>query len=518
MKLETQTPLLWDKAIRWLAIWLNHKKIPLATATLTGFLAYMFAFTNKYMSHDEVQGLFSKGGAAESGRWVLNLIDAVFPNLSMPWIYGVISILFIAVGVSLMVSIFEIQNKLLQGLLAGCVVVFPSLISVMSYMFTSTVYTMAFFLAVVGVWMVTRWNKWWFLAGCACMVLSLATYQGFVALSASLLVIFLIQKLMRGDDLSAVIRQGFISLGFLILSLGIYYLSTKVVNWYLGLSMSSYATDRIQFDLLEIPEKTVTAYRFFLESLLDHRHGLVPSSFSRLLHLICLICCIGMVVLWFLNDKQKEWGRCALLVVLLLLVPLAINCMYLFTSVDAIHTLVLYSFVGVYVLSVVLADMQLQVSLPRVKAAVSSLCVHLLPLCMALVIAANIYIANAAYLNLHLRYEIAHSFYTSLIADIKMMPEFTPETKLAVIGYYQDPDFYEANFAPLKEIMGVRGFRPSSYSKARFLEYYLDFPMPMATDAEIAQIQSTAEFQKMPLYPYYGSMKLFGDTIVVKLS
>ena len=137
---------------------------------------------------------------------------------------------------------------------------------------------------------------------------------------------------------------------------------------------------------------------------------------------------------------------------------------------------------------------------------------------LSLVIAGNIYIANEASLHLYLRYENAYAFYTSLAADIKMQPEFTEDTVLAVIGNYQQPEFYSEQFEHIHTITGVYGFVPDNYSKQRFLEYYLGFSIPMASGEEIAAIEASAEFENMPVYPYYGSLRSFGNVLVVKLS
>ena len=136
----------------------------------------------------------------------------------------------------------------------------------------------------------------------------------------------------------------------------------------------------------------------------------------------------------------------------------------------------------------------------------------------ALIIVGNIYIANAAYLNLHLRYENAYAFYTSLIADVKQSPEFTEGTKLAVIGTWDDPDFYEENLGFTNCLTGVTGFKPDSYSKERFLQYYLGFTVPFASEEEQAAIAASPEFEEMAVYPYYGSMRKIGDVMVIKLS
>jgi hypothetical protein len=89
---------------------------------------------------------------------------------------------------------------------------------------------------------------------------------------------------------------------------------------------------------------------------------------------------------------------------------------------------------------------------------------------------------------------------------------------LAVIGEYRQPDYYSQQFEELHAITGVYGFVPDSYSKNYFMEYYMGFPMPFASDEEIQQITTTSEYKSMSVYPYYGSLQKIGDILVVKLS
>ena len=137
---------------------------------------------------------------------------------------------------------------------------------------------------------------------------------------------------------------------------------------------------------------------------------------------------------------------------------------------------------------------------------------------MAFILVTNVYVANEAYLNLYLRYENTYAFYTSLIADIKMMPTFDKDTKLAVIGTYREPDYYWNKFDFLYFIHGTTYINPDFYPKERFLEYYLGFEISLASAEEMEAIRSSQEFAEMPCYPYSGSMKMVGDIFVVKLS
>ena len=494
------------------AAFLQQYRIPFSASFFFGLLAYGFAFTNKLVNHDEVSSLFTKGATVTSGRWGLGALDSIFPNYSMPWIYGLITIFLIALSVCLMVHMFHIRNRVLQVLLAGCIVVFPSLIGLFGYMFTSTSFALAFLLAVGSAALLQSRKKWCFFPALGCLVLSLSIYQSYISVAASLLVLVLLQQLLTEESPSAVLRRGIGFVGFLILGLGLYYLGTQIVLILTGNQLNDYASEKLAFSISTVFQGMMLAYRNFLLFFTQGFQGLIPTNFSRCLHGI-LMGAIGFLLLLDLVSAKKDPFRVILVIVLIVILPLAINCMYMITTSDSIHTLVLYGFVAVYLLAVILAD-----SLLARPISLSCVIVNILTLAMAVVIVVNTYVANQAYLHLHLRYENSAAFYTSLIADIKMMPEFTEDTKLAVIGTYQQPEYYSRHFEQIHAITGIYGFVPDSYSNKFFLEYYSGFPMEFASSEEIAAITATADFEAMAVYPYYGSLQKIGDVLVVKLS
>lgn len=146
-------PLLFQRVLNSLFEAGKNNRVPLLSALVFGFLAHGFAFTNKLVNHDEVQCLFSKGATLVSGRWGLGALDSVFPNVSMPWIYGVITIALLAISVCFLVSVLRIRCKWMQVLAAGLVLTFPSLTGTFGYLFTSSSYGAAFLLAVGSVWL-----------------------------------------------------------------------------------------------------------------------------------------------------------------------------------------------------------------------------------------------------------------------------------------------------------------------------------------------------------------------------
>ena len=509
-------PLLVECAAGWLYYRIRENAVPLTASLISGFLAYTFFFTNKLLNHDEAYSLFYKGATVESGRWGLGGIDLIFPNISMPWIYGVLTILLIAVAACFIVRLFDIRSKLFQALLAGCVLVFPSLTGTLTYMFTASSFAVSFLLAVVAVWLLQHPSPLWGIPAVVCMVASLSIYQSYISVAAGLLVLALIRRLLLGEDVRSVIRQGIFFLLFLIVSLGLYYISVQVVLRIKNVSLGSYADSNVSFQLSAIPTGIVQAYSSFLAFFSSGKAGLMPTVFLRWMHVLGIAAACVLLTLWGIRNRQP--GRLLLLAALIAILPLAINCMYLFTVPDAVHTLVLYGFISVYVLIVIAADVCLPlVDLGRGRKLLRRLGLNVMALSMVCIITSNIYVANAASLHLLLQQENTRAFYTTLVADLQQTPGFDEGTRLAVIGSYRNPEF-DKKFSFLQQLTGTAGIHPGSYSRQRFLEYYLGFSLDFASDEKMAEIQSSPEFAAMPIYPYHGSIQKIGNCLVVKLS
>ncbi len=516
MQSADQQPLLFQRVGRWLVSKGKENRLPMLAAFVFGFLAHTFAFTNKLLNHDEANSLFSKGGTIVLGRWGLGAMDSVFPNVSMPWIYGVITIALLAVSVCVVVHILHLRSGWYQVLAAGFIMTFPSLTGTFGYMFTSSSYGVAFLLAVLAVWLLQKPDKWFWAGALVCMVASLSIYQAYVSLAAGLLVLVVIRQLLDGEDAAAVLRRGIAYVVFLVLALGLYYGAALVILKLKHLEMVSYASDSLAFSPLSLPANIAAAYRAFFRFFREGSLCLIPTALSRTLHGILLICAAGMLLLRLIGKKRTALSL-VLFAIALLLFPLAVCCMYLFTAPDSIHTLVMYGFVNVYLLVLVLAE-GCRPAGQKWAGILRAAVLNAAPVLSALIIVINIYIANESYLTLQLRYENAYAFYTSLIADMKQSPDFTEGTRLAVIGTWKDPAFYEENLNFTNALTGVTGFKPDSYSKERFMQYYLGFSIPFASEAEQEEIASTEAYAAMPAYPYYGSMQKFGDILVVKLS
>lgn len=510
--------LLFEQIIDIASLFFRTYRVPMISSILFGMLAHGFVFTNKYINHDEIYNLFGKGATVDSGRWGLGALDSILPNYSMSWIYGILTVFLIAVSVSLIIHIFSVESRILQALLSGAVVVFPVWTSTFSFMFTSSSYGIAFLMAVLSVLLLRKPNIFFRLCGLGCAIFSVAIYQAYIAIVASLLVLTLIQGLLTGDNLLRVFVKGLFYVGFLILTLGFYYLATQAILILKDVAFNTYASERNSFEISSLPRNISLAYSHFFCAFKTGEYALFPTSFTQWLHIFCFAAC-GIMLCVLFCVKRMKLSRILFILALAAVFPLAVNCMYLFTLEEAIHTLVLCGTMVVYVPLVVIADHCIsQIPTEKCLDWLRHIALNILFITLSAIIICNTYFANEAYLASHLQYENAYAFYTSLLSDIRMHPEFDENTKLAVIGRWDYPDYFSRKFDFTYHLFGYQNSSPAEYSMDRFLEYYVGLSIPFASTGKTKRIENSEEFAQMPVYPYYGSIQMLDNTLVVKLS
>ncbi len=491
-----------EKALRRCGALLGEYRVPLLTGLAVGLLAHGFAFTNKLLNADEVSALFGKGEGVCSGRWLLDATGILFPNASMPWIYGLISIFLFSVTVCLTIRIFEIRNPFLQGMLAAVFLSFPSLTGLYCFFFTSVSFAFSLLLAVLSVYCGRRDGVTAAVAGVLLLVLSLGIYQAYLAVASSFYLLLMIRRLLRGEEETKnIFLFGLRALGILAAALLLYYACSRIA---LVLSDKNFVENAASS--ASLPYRIALAYNALLKTLTRGYFGLVPRPLSRVVHLLGAALLLVFFIRWFLKNRDLKRGL--LMALCLLLLPLSMNCMFLAANVEMIHTLVLYSFVCVYVLTMIAVE-SLEGRAGRIgrDAVLAGL---------LLVVIVNIYFANETYLKLYLQYENAYAAYSGIITQIRQTEGFDESCRIAVVGSGENA-LYHPDKLDTGELIGPERDLVNIYSKEMLLRYYLGFDADYLSIDECWLLSLDPRVREMPCYPYYGSVKKIDDIIVVKL-
>ncbi len=484
----------------------REDKLPFLTAMLVGFAAHGYAFANKLVNHDEIESLFGKGATVTSGRWGLELVKLLFPDWSMPWIYGILSLLLMSAAVCLMLRFLRIRTKPMRALLAALVISFPSLTGNFCFMFTSAPYAWSMFLTCLTLNLYRDGGKTRIAAALVLMVLALGIYQAYIAVAASFFVLAMIADCLDGTrPVREIVLDGVKALLFLLASIAVYFAVTQLVFRFTGAEFNDYVTENVNGNV-GLLRRVRMAYDAFFYIYSFRNFSLITSEGARWLHIALGAGTLaGMAALVM---KRGSALHAALLAVLTLLLPLSICCMFLIMSQSSIHTLVMYSFVCVYFLTALVIERLA----PRTGRPAGAVCA----LALAAVVLGNVYFANKCYLKLQLQYENAYAFYTALSAQIRSTEGFDENCRLALIGR-QEKLLYDFPELETELFLGVGSDLVNSYSRENFFRYYLGFEIPFAGEDEIEMLENDPRVQEMADYPYYGSVAKIDDYLVVKL-
>lgn len=479
----------------------RQDRLPFFASFTFGLLACGFCMTNKIPVGDDLVGMFDKGATTVSGRYGLELLRFIMPDVSMPWIYGLMSIALLSLAVCVTVRLFSIKSPVLQLLLAGVFVTFPAQAGTMLYMFTAAPYALSLLLAVTGVWLFAERKKGCWIAVPVLIAFSCSIYQGYFSIAASFCVIRMIVLLCRTEtSWREVFREGVKMLAMLLASLALYGVMLLVASKLLGFPLlQEVINDRQSFQL-----RVLVAYSSWVKTLLSGRFGYVNNRISQGMHLVLLLAAAFAMLMQL--KKKGETGSVLLTGLCLILYPLSCYCLYLLADNSYIHSLSLYSFASLYVLCAALLDGWEAKSAPNLR--------RLCSLALALILCGNIYYANALYLRYYLRFEELKSFYTVMLTRVFETPGCAEGDRLAIVGdapalvYDIDRHFTGSPLSLPSLELGSTDYAQLIISR------YLGCDIPFVSDGELAQLET----DDMPVYPYDGSVKKIGDVIVVKFS
>lgn len=480
----------------------RYYMLPFFTTLLLGLVAHMFMLTNKISFGGDVSGLFEKGATYISGRWGLELIKWLMPDISMPWFNGFFALLLVSLASCVVLELFGIRNRALQIAFGSLFICFPAESATICYMFTCAPYGLSLLMAVSAVYIFENWhNRLRWMICPLLLIFSCSIYQGYFAFASSFCVIIMIKELMEKKDSRRVFIHGVVMLTMLLISVALYGISVPVAAKLAGLPVLDAINDEQSLLL-----RFAVSYSAYLKTYLKGYFGYVNSGASLLMHL-------GLIAFAaYLAAKDQLRGvnirRIGLLCLCVFLFPLSCYCIYLLSDNGYIHSLALFPFSSVYILMIVIFEKYIQPGQIR----------RFLAVCVAMVVIifSNILFSNQLYFQTYLQYESMRSFYTTMMSVVSQTEGFDETVKLAVVG---DAPAIRRDFEQYFELSGFQ--HPSnSIIHTEHVEGFINncvgYELPYASGEEIAALEENEEVQSMAVYPYFGSVKRVGDFMVVR--
>lgn len=151
----------------------NTWKIAFLSAFVLGILIHLPVMLSDIPNHDGLSSMYFDQNMITSGRWFLSVACGFSSYFTIPWIIGLIGLLWLALTAVALTELLELADPLVIMAVSGLLVSFPALASTFAYVFTMDGYMMALFLAILAVLFTKKQKKGW-LAGAVCLAFSLS--------------------------------------------------------------------------------------------------------------------------------------------------------------------------------------------------------------------------------------------------------------------------------------------------------------------------------------------------------
>lgn len=496
-----------------------------------GMLAHGYGFLHNSFSGDSLSEFFGAMGSnawkIQLGRFVVPAYKAVFrTDLTLPWLVGMLSLLWIGLAVYLTVRIFRMESGILIFLTAG---IFAANITVAataaSYLHDYDCNMFALLCAVAAVYLWKEFD-WGILAGSVLVALSLGIYQSYVLVAVVLVMFSCILDLLNEADFRDVIKRGLKAVSMLVLGGVLYYGVLRIVIECTGIQMHTGDTNSLDAALALTPRSILSlTYHAYLDCFnrLIQVQSPYPARMIQIFTLLQMLVAAGALVIGLCNRRVKlpEKALCMILVALL---PFGMHLIYVLTS-GIVHDLMVYGTWLFYLLVLLLSDWLAKYGmqygggiLQKYRSVPRWLCMGML----FVILYGNVQTANALYLKKDLEQDAYLALMNRIVYRMETVEGYEPgETPVVFVGTHQLLNEAIPGFEEYRHITGMDSSLVANteedYRLRAYFQTVMNYPANIPGSDVFRRMAADPRVTDMPAYPGEGSIAMIDDVLVVKL-
>ena len=516
-------------------------KVTFFSSFVIGLFTHMYMFTNTLPNHDEVISLvgYLTWATEINGRWFLGYASAISSMFSMPWVNGMLSMLYLSVSACFIISTTQVKKYISCVLISGILITIPIVAGILSYMQHADPFFLGIMLSSFAAFLAVRYKYGFFFAPIP-IVLSLAIYQAFYGVTAALLIIVLILEVLDNQtSWKKTFIKGLKFAGALGAGILLYFVSIRIfypdglTDPYQGLNQMGYIPTS---DLTYVFRRAyIEIIRFFIRNSRNFHY-----AFMQYVFLLSFAACGVLIMFKCLkpgrpdSDLQKsiikQPMKLLLLGVLFILFPLGCNIIYIMGSASTLHDLMIYATVFIPVFLLVIADKYLQNNdlngniggNKKFVSLTSNIAVWIITLSSIFLMFNYWNVSNRVYFKLNIAYETTFAQSILLVSHIQSVPGYTYDSDIVLVGLPHIPQgIPELENITITGAIGSELFGNWTYTY--FLRNYLNFTQNVVhlrrSDlvyrySEVAHIIDIV--RDMPSYPNSGSIVMIDGVIYVR--
>lgn len=459
------------------------------------------------------------------GRYMQPVYWKLRGYVAAPYLVGLMTWLWLGISVILVLRMTRVTGRLATLLIAGVMVSSQTIISANTgFIHETDTFMLALLLAVGAAYLCLNTRYAGLAAGPLLLAASAGLYQSFIQAYIALVMIVALLDLLRGERVLPVALRCAKCMLALGVGMALYLAGYRLALALTGIEASSshnglmHMADYGEATFAQMLVQTYVQPFGFLRDLQSRNAAVV-----RLAQACVLLLALGATAAVMIKKRLRPLETAAALVILLLL-PLGINCIFMIYR-GGYHELMLYSYCLVNVYAVAVTEQALSLQWPEgagtVRLPVRRGAAMALPLLLALILFDKTVFANQLYLKKELEIDSTLSVMTRVIDRLEQTEGYAVgETPVAFVGSLDASQINRDKpaFAYMKRFNGSEENYAITFGDTywMYLRDVLGYPIVQAEDQErIARQEAVAA---MPCFPEKGSVALVDGVAVVKLS
>lgn len=495
-------------------------KYAFVSTIIFGFIAHGYKMANSLINHDVLWNMAGYGSGAKFGRPIAsltNLISTYYGDL--PWINGILAIIYIALSMVAVTEIFNIKDKKKIVIYSALAVTGPGIISMFAYIHCTDTYLIGVLCASLTILLYKKISKSILKILCSgfLLAITLGIYQSYITYVIILVILLLIQDIFNGISNRMFFKNILSYLCMGVTGVCIYGILVKLalileqreLTDYMGMSTVGRMSS---LDIVEAIRKMYQSfcYYFFLnfESL----------SIYAIVNLI--IFCVGGLFFGhviILKKIYKKKLQTLFIVICVFALPAICYPLYVLSSGVTYHRLMEVSLFLVYI--GVMLFMEFGCAGDEHKTRWHKYGEKVFCFSMCLLVYINILSANVAYQEMTQGNKYTFNLLNRIIYDIEQVSEEAETNKIMIVGnIIPKAQLYSYDGYP--DITGVTNGNIifEEYHYVKMFEWYWGYDFEIVDISMKDTIRAKEEFYEMGVWPQKNSVKVINDIIVVKLS
>ena len=450
------------------------------------------------------------------GRYMQPVLWQIRGYITAPLTIGLFATAALTSAAILIVSLLGFTARWQILFTCGILAVNETLsVSYATYLPWMDVYMIAFFFAVLGVYVSARYRHGWLLSPLFYLV-TLGLYQSYLQTAAALILIHLILRLLDGERTAAIWLDGVRACFSLLAGLLLYAAGLKLILTQLDISALDAYNGVSQVGVMRLSDIPGLLSKTFLYPFEFFTRAADSSVIAPWLTAALLL--LSLPVLLFRFLRLSAGGKLTLLFLLIML-PLGANFVC-FVSKGIVHPLMVYSFFFLYILCIALLSRSdaLPAPLP-VQTGLRGIATLLL----SLMIGTSTLAANQLYLRRDLEFYSTTSAMTRVLKRADQVEGYIPgETPVCMLGYLPSSKvgFVRPGFESLSNLQGMRYTYAAAYetSNVWYVQMILGYPVNFVSMQEQQAYQYSGISSRMPAFPDADCCQLIDGVLFIRLN